>query len=403
MSAGAAGPTEPLGVIVNYQSWLPLTENWIHTQVRCLPPSISAHVVCGRRLDSGSFTLPQLHSYADLPRLERLRVLVAAASTLGPRLGRRHALIADVAKRYGARVVHSQFGHTAYHSARAIRRLGLAHVVTFYGEDMSKLPAVDARWRDRYAVLFRYVDRVLCEGPHMAGQVRKLGCPADKLRVHHLGIDLEAFPFRPRSRQPGDALRVLIAASFREKKGIPLAIQALARIASEVPLQITVIGDARGDHQSLVEKKRILDTIAQSGLSERVRLLGYQPHSILLEEAYRHHVFLSPSVTASDCDSEGGAPVSLIEMMATGMPVVSSRHADIPEVIEDGVGGFLADEGDVDMLAAHFRRLVAHPDQWPAVCAAARGRVEQEFDAYRQGLRLAAIYSDIVDRDSATP
>lgn len=402
MSAGAAGPSEPLGVIVNCQWWLPLTENWIHTQVRCLPPSISAHVVCGRRLDDGSFTLPQLHSYADLPRLERLRVLVAAVFTLGSSLGRRRALIADVAKRSGARVVHSQFGHTAYDSATAVRRLGLAHVVTFYGGDMSAAPASDARWRDRYAVLFRLADRVLCEGPHMAGQIRKLGCPADKLRVHHLGVDLEALPFRPRAWQPGEALRVLIAASFREKKGIPYAIQALAKIAAEVPLQVTVIGDARADHKSLAEKKRILDTIAQSGLSERVRLLGYQPHSILLEEAYRHHVFLSPSVTASDGDSEGGAPVSLIEMMATGMPVVSSRHADIPEVIEDGVGGFLADERDVDMLAAHLRRLIAQPDQWPAFCAAARARVEREFDAYRQGLRLAAIYSDVADRKSAT-
>src|SRR5690606_39794503 len=67
--------------------------------------------------------------------------------------------------------------------------------------------------------------------------------------------------------------------------------------------------------------------------------LGYQPWRALMDAAYRHHVFLSPSITASDGDTEGGAPVGLIEMAATGMPVISSRHADIPEVIEHGVGG----------------------------------------------------------------
>jgi len=401
MSAGAADPSEPLRVIVNCQSWLPLTENWIHTQVRCLPPSISAHVVCGEVLDNQSFTVAWLHSYADLPRPERLRVMVGAAFKLRSSLGRHRALIANVAKRYGVRVVHSQFGHTAYNSATAIRRLGLAHVVSFYGADMSAAPASDPRWRERYAVLFRLVDKVLCEGPHMAGEIRKLGCPAEKLHIHHLGVDLESLPFRPRLLRQGEDLRILIAASFREKKGIPFAIQALAKIAGEVSFNVTIIGDARADHKSQAEKRRIVDTIARSGLSERVRLLGYQPRSIWLEEAYLHHVFLSPSVTASDGDSEGGAPVSLIEAMATGMPVISSNHADISEVVQDGVGGFLADERDVDMLAAHLRSLAAQPDKWPQFCAAARAHVEREFDAYRQGLRLAAVYSDLAE--SARP
>jgi colanic acid/amylovoran biosynthesis glycosyltransferase len=396
LSPDPNGRSEPLGVIVNYQSWLLLTENWIHTQVRCLPPTVTPHVVCGKLLDRSSFPVEHLHCYADLSRLERIRVLMRGSLRLGFSLGRRTALLADVAQRYGARVVHSQFGHTGYHSARAVRRLGLAHVVTFYGADMSALPLTDPRWYQRYAIMFRLVDRVLCEGPRMADQIHKLGCPKDKLRIHHLGVDLKSLPFHPRTWQPGTPLRVLIAASFREKKGIPLAIQALARIATEVPVQVTVIGDARTDQKTQAEKRRILETIAQSGIAERVRLLGYQPHSILLEEAYRHHLFLSPSVTASDGDTEGGAPVSMIEMAATGMPVVSSRHADIPEVIEDGIGGLLADEGDVDMLAAYLRRLVAQPNQWSGFCAAARSRVEREFDACRQGKRLAAIYEGVL-------
>ncbi len=73
--------------------------------------------------------------------------------------------------------------------------------------------------------------------------------------------------------------------------------------------------------------------------------MGYQPHSTLFAEAYRHHIFLSPSVTASTGDTEGGAPVSLIEMAATGMLIVSTTHCDIPEVIKHGVTGLLAPNG----------------------------------------------------------
>jgi len=75
-------------------------------------------------------------------------------------------------------------------------------------------------------------------------------------------------------------------------------------------------------------------------------MLGFQPHAILFEEAYKNHIFLSPSVTALDGDTEGGAPVTIIEMAATGMPIISTKHCDIPEVIKDGVTGFLANERD---------------------------------------------------------
>jgi colanic acid/amylovoran biosynthesis glycosyltransferase len=116
----------------------------------------------------------------------------------------------------------------------------------------------------------------------------------------------------------------------------------------------------------------------------------------LLEEAYRHHVFLSPSVTASDGDTEGGAPIALIEMAATGMPVVSTRHADIPEVLGDGL---LAPERDVDGLVACLRQLIDAPGSWESRAAVDRARVEREFDATIQGRALAAIYAHLQNEE----
>jgi colanic acid/amylovoran biosynthesis glycosyltransferase len=111
-----------------------------------------------------------------------------------------------------------------------------------------------------------------------------------------------------------------------------------------------------------------------------------------MKESLKHHVFLSPSVTASDGDTEGGAPVTIIEMAASGIPIVSTTHCDIPEVIEDGVGGMLSPERNPAALAESIAKLVAAPERWPAMLRSARRRIEEHFDARIQGERLARRY-----------
>jgi colanic acid/amylovoran biosynthesis glycosyltransferase len=238
----------------------------------------------------------------------------------------------------------------------------------------------------------------------MGQSIMGLGCPAEKLRVHHLGVDLSTIPFAPQWWEPGRPLRVLMSGSFREKKGFPDALDALGRVQNDVELEITIIGDEHGLASTVIEKKKILEAIARNGLADRTRLLGYQPYRVVMEEARRHHVFLSPSVTAKDGDTEGGAPVSLIEMSAAGLMVVSTTHADIPGVVVHEKTGLLAPEHDVAALAAHLRWLIANTSRWPAIREAARSHIEAEFDARRQGERLAAIYREALSaRDRRLP
>jgi len=258
------------------------------------------------------------------------------------------------------------------------------------------LPRRDPRWRDRYRALFAHADLVLCEGSHMAERVAALGCPRGVLRVHHLGIDLERIAYRPRQWDGKGPLRVLLAATFTEKKGIPTALRALAIASESLPLEVTLIGDANDDPRNQREKLRILQTLEALGLAQSVRLLGYQSPAALAREAAEHHVFLSPSITASTGDTEGGAPVAIIEMAASGMPVVSSRHCDIPEVIEDGIGGLLAPERDAEALASHLLFLAEHPEQWPALTRAARRRIERNYDVRQQALALADHYRSLL-------
>ena len=172
----------------------------------------------------------------------------------------------------------------------------------------------------------------------------------------------------------------------------------MGKLNNEIDLTITIIGDASpGSTRGQMEKEKILATVNKYNLESKVRLLGYQPHKIMMQEAYNNHVFLSPSVTASDGDTEGGAPVSIIELAASGMPVVSTNHCDIPEIIDDGRTGLLTNERDVDGLVGKLKWLINNPGKWRQITDDARHHIDKEFNAQIQGQRLLKIYQDVLD------
>jgi colanic acid/amylovoran biosynthesis glycosyltransferase len=220
-----------------------------------------------------------------------------------------------------------------------------------------------------------------------------LGCPEDKLHVHHLGVSVDEIQYEPRSWNDRTPLRILIAATFREKKGVPYALAALGTLKGKVDLEVTIIGDATEEPRSQIEKTRIISEIEQQGLSSNVRMLGFRSHRELMAEAYGHHIFLSPSITASDGDTEGGAPVTIIELAASGMPVVTTRHCDIPNVLPTDAE--LAEERDVHGLVRILSRWIESRGNWDATLLRARKRVEAEFDVTKQSQKLADIYADL--------
>lgn len=385
---------EPGRTIVAAQltrTWCTQTEAWLYHQVVSLPPSVRNQIVCRKTACLEQFKVPNIHCYEELLAWKR-KLFYGVFRCLGkPWLYER-----NVMKRVRAQIAHSHFGNVGWMNFPAVESAGCKHVVTFYGYDVQNLPTEDPSWKDRYRQMFKSVDLVLSEGPYMRQSIVNLGCPPEKARVQHLGVALEKLPFQPRHWSPGEPFKVLIAGSFVEKKGMPYAIQALGRIASRVDLAITIIGDARKSPEAQAEKQKILSAIEATRLGSRTRLLGYQPYDVLLREGAAHHLFLSPSVVASNGDCEGGAPVTIIEMAATGMPIVSTHHCDIPNVVVDGVTGLLAPERDVDGLAARLNQLIDHPEAWTAMLEGGRKRIVEQFDAKTQGQRLASLYAEVL-------
>jgi colanic acid/amylovoran biosynthesis glycosyltransferase len=375
----------------SFPIWLPQTQTWMYNQVQYLPDHVESHIICERTENLDQFDLPNIHSLHQAPKWRNVWDRGLRKLNLRQHVG----FMVQQIQKHRVQLLHSNFGNVGWMNLGAVQQTGIKHLVTFYGRDVSHLPRQDPGWHERYEELFAQVKQVLCEGPYMGESIIDLGCPREKLAVHHLGVEVDKIPFNPRTWESSQPLRVLIAASFREKKGIPLAIEALGRFKNHAAVEVTIIGDADDSEQSVLEKQRILAAVEKHLSQEDVRLLGYQPHSVFFDEAFAHHVFLSPSLIASDGDTEGGAPVSIIEAAASGMPIVSTMHCDIPGVILHGETGLLSKEGNVDGLVTHLKWLVDNPGKWAGMLAAGRKHIEAEFNTSVQGGRLAAIYEEI--------
>ena len=377
-------------VIQSTPVWLPQTQTWMYNQAKYLSDDIESHIVCEKTENLDQFHLPDIHVIPPKSLLARY----GNSGMKGSRLVRLFWLWLNCLK-IRPDVVHSHFGTIGWYDSLVIRITKVKHIVTFYGDDVNMLPTQYPSWRNRYNSLFESADLFLCEGPHMAECIKKLGCQQEKIRVHHLGVEVDKIPFKPRRWHPGETLRILISATFREKKGIPYALDALGRLKNEADFEITIIGDSTTTEKSRKEKECILKVIEKHKMKSIVKMFGFQPYSVLMEIAYKNHVFLSPSITAEDGDTEGGAPVTIIEMAATGMPVVSTRHCDIPEVIKNGCTGLLAEERDSEGLTYHLKWLIADPALWPKMIGAGRELIEKEFNVQRLAAKLGEFYKGL--------
>ena len=170
-----------------------------------------------------------------------------------------------------------------------------------------------------------------------------------------------------------------------------MALRALASAREKFPNVELHVG---GDGPEEAAARELADEL---GIAEAVHFLGFLPHERFLDELGRADLFVQPSVTAKDGDSEGGAPTTLLEAQACGVPILASTHADIPFVVQDGVAGRLAPEGDAEALGEQLIALLSEPQRWAAMGEAGRRHVAQRHDAATQTARLEDLYQALVD------
>jgi colanic acid/amylovoran biosynthesis glycosyltransferase len=322
-------------------------------------------------------------SRATMPFLRSLNVFRFGSAAASLRLAWSVGLV-DGASDFD--VVQCHFGALGLKAA-LLRELGALRgkiVTAFHGEDITNYPR---RFPGNvYAPLFAHGDLFLPISARWNDTLIAMGCPLDRIRVHRMGVDLRHFsPASAAARRDGP-LRVITVARLVEKKGIADAILAVSKLGAEFEYVIVGDGPLRAELESLAQA---------NGVADRVRFTGSLPRAGVAELLRSSSVCVAPSVTAADGDIEG-IPVSIMEAMAAGLPVVSTRHSAMDELVEDGVSGFLAAEHDVPALTRSLALLAADPALRARMGEAGRRIVAREFDAGVLAGRLEALYGALV-------
>jgi len=363
--------------------YLPLTETFIYEYLRALR-RVRAVVVAEDVQHLEQFPIEALVRVSGRDVALGVRAAQRVlAHWLGMESARAYRYYAAL-RRLRPQLVHAHFGPTGVLVLAATQRLQVPLITSFYGYDLSALVR-EAEWRVRYRQLFAHGALFLVEGPHMRERLLRLGCPPEKVRIQRIAIDLEQFPFRPRAWCEGP-IRLLHVGRMVEKKGHEYTLRAFARVRAQMrACELYLIGEGP-------LRPRLERLAAELGIAEAVRWLGALSRAAYREVAERCHILVQPSVTAANGDDEGGAPTVLLEMQASGMPIVATRHADIPHVVREGESARLVPERDVEASAEALRELMAHPEQWPRMAEAGRAFVAERHDIRREAPRLEELY-----------
>jgi colanic acid/amylovoran biosynthesis glycosyltransferase len=286
-------------------------------------------------------------------------------------------------------IIHCHFGENGILSIH-LKKMHVSDVVitAFHGHDLSKF--VSTHGAGVYEDLFLDGDLFLPISDYWRRKLVALNCDEGKILVHHMGIDLGKFKYQERKTSSAEPIRVLTIGRLVEKKGHKYLIKAVAKsLKTHKNILCMIAGDGpcRAELESLA---------SDLGIADHIKFLGTLTHEEVSELFQQAHIFILPSVTASDGDQEG-IPVVLMEAQAVGLPVISTYHSGIPELVIDGKSGFLVPERDIDILAEKIVYLIEHPEKWAEMGRCGRRIVEEEFNIKKLNNQLLKIYQSLLE------
>jgi colanic acid/amylovoran biosynthesis glycosyltransferase len=297
-----------------------------------------------------------------------------------------YGVLANLLERRNADLMHVYFGHTGVHLLPFLQRWPKPSVVSFHGMDI-QTRAHDSTYETKLRDLLQAVTLVLARSHSLLDRLRELGCPESKIRLNRTGIPLDKFSFIERAVPLEGAWHFVQACRLIEKKGLDDALHAFARFVADHPGALfTIAGE--GPLREPLEKLR-----DELGLRKQVVFAGFLKGDELRALYHAAHVFLHPSRMTEDQNQEG-VPNSMLEAMATGLPVLATLHGGIPEAVREGASGFLVAERDRGALFEAMDRLTADPETWRAMGRSASAQVREDFESAAQIEKLECAYDE---------
>lgn len=285
-------------------------------------------------------------------------------------------------------IIYCHFG-TAGILGVLLKEIGVTGklITTFHGFDMSAY--ILSTSRNIYKKLFTKGDLFLPISEHWKTKLIRLGCDKEKIVVHHMGINLEKFKYFDRRKKSGEPIKILTIGRLVEKKGYEYTIKAIKKIIVKYRnIEYIIVGD--GPLENKLKK-----LVSESGIKKYIKFMRAAKQDEVLDFYKQAHIFMLPSITASNGDQEG-IPVVLMEAQATGLPVISTFHSGIPEVVVDGKSGFLVPEQDVNALIEKLEYLIGNPELWPKMGRYGRKFIEKKYDIKKLNKQLVEIYQNLI-------
>lgn len=363
---------------------LPASETFIDLQTRNLDRYRA--VLMGR--ERGRMTATSPARVIDSPWAAAERVLYTATG-LSPRLARHLRAV-------NPRVIHAHFGVEGSYALQYAKAARVPLVTTFHGFDATR--SFDALARGKRPAHYYYMAHhgqlrrqgtlFLAVSGFIRDRVLERGFDPDRVHVHHIGVEVPhtVVPWEARTPHTLFAVGRLVP-----KKGFVYLIRAMHELRERLPaLTLRIAGEGP-------ERARLEREIQRYDLADRVTLLGHTPHADVLAEMAQAQLFVSPSITDDQGETEG-LPTVIMEAGARGVASVASKSGGTEEAIAQGRSGLIVEPRRPAALAAAIYRMVG-PEQLAAPLGrGARARVEMMFDVKRQCCALEDLYDDAVQR-----
>ena len=281
-------------------------------------------------------------------------------------------------------LVLAETGPLAALVAPVCKSVSVPMVAHFHGVD-AYAPELTGDDGANYAFIRDHAAGIICVSRHMSDHFDRLGWNSSKIHYATSFVDPTVFSgARPEAAGPV----FLSVGRLIEKKGLLLTLMAMQQVVKAVPdSRLIVVGEG-----CLDEPCR--QFIKGAGIDGNVEFLGAQSHAVVSRLMKEVRCYVQHSVVAANNDHEG-TPVAILEAQISGLPVVSTRHAGIPEVVEENVTGFLVDEFDVDTMAHHMIRVATDPVLAKELGRSARQIVSQKFSFDETLGRLGTIINDV--------
>ena len=299
-----------------------------------------------------------------------------------------YQLLASLLERRGADLMHIYFGHTGVHLLPFIEQWDKPCVVSFHGADVAVKEDI-AHYPAKLRHLFEVVPLVFARSQSLADRLSEFGCPPEKLRINRTGVPLDEFPFVDRQAPTDGHWRVMQACRLIPKKGVATSLRAFAIFKKDHPQAKFYIA-GKGPLQPELEM-----LAAGLGIFKDVHFVGFLSQSKLMELYASSHLFLHPSEMPPD-ENQEGVPNSILEAMATGLPVAATQHGGIPEAVEHGRTGWLVPEEDHIALANAMQEIARSPRVLTEMGLRAREAVIKRFAQEAQIDQLEWFYEEAI-------